>query len=76
MRIWKDCRLGVSGDRQEKRYGRNQMDTKKGQPMAKFTVRKKLHRRVERFFVAMSQAFERVILIYHSVPCTGLGNDS
>lgn len=57
VRIWKDYRLGVSGDRQEKRYGRNQLDTKKGHPMAKFTVRKKLHRRVERFFVAMSQAF-------------------
>lgn len=76
MRIWKDYRLGVTGDRQEETYGRKKTDTNKGQPMAKFNVRDKLHRRVQRFFVAMSQTFERVTLISHSVPCKGLGNDS
>ena len=76
MRIWKDYRLGVSGDRQEETYSRKKTDTNKGQPMAKFNVREKLHRRVQRFFVAMSQTFERVTLISHSVPWKGLGNDS
>ena len=76
VRIWKDYRLGVSGDRQEETYGRKKTDTNKGQPMAKFNVREKLHRRVQRFFVAMSQTFERVTLISHSVPWKGLGNDS
>lgn len=69
MKIWKDYRLGVSGDRQEETYGRNKIDTNKGQPMAKVNAREKLHRRVQRFFVAMSQTFERVTLIstlYHA----------
>lgn len=76
MKIWKDYRLGVSGDRQEETYGRNKIDTNKGQPMAKVNAREKLHRRVQRFFVVMSQTFERVTLISYSVPCKGLGNDS
>lgn len=76
MKIWKDYRLGVSRDRQEETYGRNKIDTNKGQPMAKVNAREKLHRRVQRFFVAMSQTFERVTLISYSVPCKGLGNDS
>ena len=53
-----------------------QTPTKKGQPMAKVNAREKLHRRVQRFFVAMPQTFERVTLISHSVPCKGLGNNS
>lgn len=55
---------------------RRRHTAEKKQTPTKFNVREKLHRKVQRFFVAMSQTFERVTLISHSVPCKGLGNDS